>query len=219
MRNSRGIAGDLPAAAVAMDCGSVAGAGPAQPQPRRLQPEHIVSRDIGKHLISGPEACQGPKRRRRYGVRIPFVSVRLPDRKEALGLSFLGLGLENVRGACRRRGLVRPAYSAALSHAPIHIGAVAFRSKTTSPAAVANKVWSVPMPTLRPGWNFVPRWRTRMLPPSTCSPPNFFTPRRRPAGIAAVARRTACLLVSHCLRSETLLATRPSRRRPNLNSL
>src|SRR5687767_3943328 len=37
------------------------------------------------------------------------------------------------------------------------------------------------MPTLAPGWNLVPRWRTRMLPASTYSPPNFFTPRRRPA--------------------------------------
>src|SRR5262245_491126 len=37
------------------------------------------------------------------------------------------------------------------------------------------------MPTLAPGWNLVPRWRTRMLPARTDSPPNFLTPRRRPA--------------------------------------
>src|SRR5690606_40225267 len=34
--------------------------------------------------------------------------------------------------------------------------------------------------TLVPGWNLVPRWRTRMLPGTTASPPNFFTPRRCP---------------------------------------
>src|SRR6185295_4900488 len=37
------------------------------------------------------------------------------------------------------------------------------------------------MPTFAPGWNLVPRWRTRMLPASTSSAPNFLTPRRRPA--------------------------------------
>src|SRR3954467_15112999 len=34
------------------------------------------------------------------------------------------------------------------------------------------------MPTLEPARIVVPRWRTRMLPASTASPPNFFTPRR-----------------------------------------
>src|SRR6185369_10314762 len=53
--------------------------------------------------------------------------------------------------------------------------------KETVPSALANKVWSLPMPTLTPGWNLVPRWRTRMLPASTSSAPNFLTPRRRPA--------------------------------------
>src|SRR5580704_10068627 len=36
------------------------------------------------------------------------------------------------------------------------------------------------MPSFAPGCHVVPRWRTRMLPPVTASPPNFFTPRRRP---------------------------------------
>src|SRR5438128_2511523 len=42
-------------------------------------------------------------------------------------------------------------------------------------------VWSRPRPTLRPGFTLVPRWRTMMLPATTASPPNFLTPRRRPA--------------------------------------
>src|SRR5688500_20146900 len=38
-------------------------------------------------------------------------------------------------------------------------------------------VKSVPSPTLRPGCHFVPHWRMMMLPATTFSPPNFFTPR------------------------------------------
>src|SRR5262249_16147204 len=37
------------------------------------------------------------------------------------------------------------------------------------------------MPTLAPGCHCVPRWRTRILPARTYSPPYLFTPRRRPA--------------------------------------
>src|SRR5205807_5013523 len=35
-----------------------------------------------------------------------------------------------------------------------------------------------PRPTFFPGRNFVPRWRTMMLPATTTSLPNFFTPSR-----------------------------------------
>ena len=44
---------------------------------------------------------------------------------------------------------------------------------------------ALPRPTLSPGYHFVPRWRTMMLPASTASPPNL-TPRRDL--VAAVAR-------------------------------
>src|SRR5471030_1365181 len=37
------------------------------------------------------------------------------------------------------------------------------------------------MPTLRPGCHVVPRWRARILPATTISPPAFFKQRRRPA--------------------------------------
>src|SRR5665213_3565498 len=37
------------------------------------------------------------------------------------------------------------------------------------------------MPTLRPGCQVVPRWRQMMLPAIAASPPDFFSPRRRPA--------------------------------------
>jgi hypothetical protein len=47
----------------------------------------------------------------------------------------------------------------------------------TTPSIFANSVQSRPMPTFSPAWNFVPTWRTRMLPAETCSPANRFTPR------------------------------------------
>src|SRR5207342_1330080 len=48
----------------------------------------------------------------------------------------------------------------------------------TCPSVSAKSVWSLPRPTLSPGYHFVPRWRTMMLPARTVSLPNFFTPRR-----------------------------------------
>src|SRR6476620_10367171 len=59
------------------------------------------------------------------------------------------------------------------------------------------------MPTFLPGCHLVPRWRIRMLPGITGSPPNFFTPSRLPAVsrplrelppafLCAMARSPAC---------------------------
>ena len=61
MRDTRGVAGDFPAAAKFMDRRGVADPGPAQPKPRRLKPEHIVSRQIGKHEITGQRPIAGGK--------------------------------------------------------------------------------------------------------------------------------------------------------------
>src|ERR1044071_212657 len=49
-------------------------------------------------------------------------------------------------------------------------------SKCTLPSTRANRVQSRPVPTFLPARNFVPRWRTRMLPAVTNSPPNRLTP-------------------------------------------
>src|SRR5690606_41170271 len=49
---------------------------------------------------------------------------------------------------------------------------------STAPVASANRVSSLPRPTLSPGWNFVPRWRTRISPALTNWPPKRLTPRR-----------------------------------------
>ena len=43
--------------------------------------------------------------------------------------------------------------------------------KATTPSALAKSVSSLPRPTLRPGRNLVPRWRTRTAPASTRWPP------------------------------------------------
>src|ERR1700686_277312 len=49
---------------------------------------------------------------------------------------------------------------------------------TTMPETLANSVSSLPRPTFSPGLNGVPRWRTRIEPPVTNSPPKALTPRR-----------------------------------------
>src|SRR5690348_5086555 len=42
---------------------------------------------------------------------------------------------------------------------------------STLPSTSAYNVWSRPRPTPMPGWNWVPRWRTMILPASTACPP------------------------------------------------
>src|SRR3954451_13526968 len=50
--------------------------------------------------------------------------------------------------------------------------------KVTAPGSRANSVSSLPRPTPRPGWKWVPRWRTMISPALTTWPPKRFTPRR-----------------------------------------
>src|SRR3954470_15721421 len=50
--------------------------------------------------------------------------------------------------------------------------------KVTAPGTRANRVSSLPRPTPRPGWKWVPRWRTMISPALTTSPPKRFTPSR-----------------------------------------
>src|SRR3990172_3368013 len=49
-------------------------------------------------------------------------------------------------------------------------------SNFTIPSTSAKRVSSLPRPTFFPGFHFVPRWRARIFPPTTCSPPNFLRP-------------------------------------------
>src|SRR4051794_4585361 len=51
------------------------------------------------------------------------------------------------------------------------------RPNFTAPASRANSVSSLPRPTPAPGWNLVPRWRTRISPALTSWPPKRLTPR------------------------------------------
>src|SRR3954468_401309 len=50
--------------------------------------------------------------------------------------------------------------------------------KVTAPGARANSVSSLPRPTPRPGWKWVPRCRTMISPAFTTWPPKRLTPRR-----------------------------------------
>src|ERR671916_1289084 len=50
--------------------------------------------------------------------------------------------------------------------------------KVTAPGARAKSVSSPPRPTPRPGWKWVPRWRTMISPALTTWPPKRLTPRR-----------------------------------------
>src|SRR5215210_2009928 len=50
--------------------------------------------------------------------------------------------------------------------------------KVTDPGARAKSVSSPPRPTPRPGWKWVPRWRTMISPALTTWPPKRLTPRR-----------------------------------------
>ena len=79
----------------------------------------------------------------------------------------------------------------------------------TRPSVSANRVWSLPMPTLSPGYYLVPRWRTMMLPARTA---RRRTSSRRGAcsGVAAVARRAACFLMCHDVTYSTSLSPWPA---------
>src|SRR3954447_21303553 len=50
--------------------------------------------------------------------------------------------------------------------------------KVTAPGSRANSVSSPPRPTPRPGWKWVPRWRTMISPALTTWPPKRLTPSR-----------------------------------------
>src|SRR5512146_2386226 len=52
------------------------------------------------------------------------------------------------------------------------------RANSTLPATSANSVSSSPRPTPRPGWKWVPRWRTMISPAFTRWPPKRLTPSR-----------------------------------------
>ena len=129
MGNAGGELRDFPAAAIAMDRRRVGGPRPAQPQPRRLQAEDIVSGKIGKHFHSGPargSATRGPKTTKEMRRPHPLHKrFGLPDILEGLSPSCSRGILETVRGGCRRGGdlvasppFIRPLFA----RPPLRIG-------------------------------------------------------------------------------------------------
>ena len=102
------ISRDLPfrrnSAAIA---GASRSARPAQPQPRGLQPKHIVSGDIGKHVRSGSAGrTSGPQTTK--GIRRPHPLRKpagLPDGLErSFVFRFSGWSSRPSAGAWRRGG-------------------------------------------------------------------------------------------------------------------
>src|SRR5581483_6393020 len=71
-----------------------------------------------------------------------------------------------------------PAYAWAAGAAAMTLTRRPWRSNCTTPAVRANSVSSLARLTFRPGWYFVPRWRTMMLPAVTASPADALIPSR-----------------------------------------
>src|SRR5271165_6483394 len=104
-----GKARDFPQAAKPMDRGGVQDSWPAQPKPLRLQTEHIVSRQIGEHGISGQRPVDGAENDEGDAATASPSQAWLAGRMSrllAFNLISKNFVFENVRGACRRSGVL-----------------------------------------------------------------------------------------------------------------
>src|SRR5690606_22061861 len=115
---------------------------------------------LGRGNATG-HSLAGPARRGRRGPRVPQKRKAPPKRGLPCGPAAPGAASNQA--------------SATTLTVPRLAGPLV--ENWTLPSTSANSVWSRPRPTPAPGWNWVPRWRTMMLPASTAWPPNTFTPR------------------------------------------
>src|SRR5262245_39689430 len=131
---------------------------------------------------SPPSPPSGPPKGTNFSRRKPIA-----PRPPWPARTFTIASSTNFMAACRlnekpRTGRGFPRKSSGLPYSGSTLTKVRlsapFFLNCTRPVLSANSVWSVPTPTLSPARYGVPRWRTRMLPASTFSPPNFFTPSR-----------------------------------------
>ena len=103
--------------------------------------------------------------------------------------------LRRRRGtAARRGGATRPRGRTSTSLRPARL------PNFTLPSAVANSVSSPPRPTLSPGWNFVPRWRTMIEPAVTARAVEDLHAEPLGVGVATVAGGGGTLLLRHGVR-------------------
>src|SRR4030088_1732398 len=148
---------------------------PAQPQPFGLEEAatrlaQCRSRDILQHV-----GLLSAKTKRNFGTGRVFWFAEHTQKKRR-PVSRLPFGaLKSSAGSTGPGGLIlSTVYSAAVSvigTTDTKVRPLAFARNSTWPSTLANRVWSVPMPTLRPGCQVVPRWRAMMWPGLTCSPP------------------------------------------------
>src|SRR5690606_2336242 len=92
--------------------------------------------------------------------------VRVPSGDEPARLGSLATARRN------RRLTQSPSGSTSTTLRPLR------SPNLTEPSTSEKSVSSPPWPTLRPGWNLVPRWRTRIVPAVILVPSYTFTPRR-----------------------------------------
>src|SRR3984893_11900077 len=185
MRNRRSHPRDLRQAHETRDRRRVGGARPAQPKPLGFDAEDVVGGQIREHAGSGPLARSRTTINKRW-PQLPFKTLSgFPDFPPEFRGRFSRRKnqVRRVRGSRWRFAGLHP-YSVALAcgvgWTEMYERPSALDWNATFPSIKAYNVRSVPIPTFAPGCQVVPRWRTMMLPPMTASPPNFFTPRRRP---------------------------------------
>src|SRR4051794_3370022 len=144
----------------------------------------------------------------------PLPAVRCSttrSTKLAMVASSLGHRFERTKGGSRSPGAALSWWYESVLGAgrPQALGGTMFtvlrpreRPNFTAPASRANSVSSLPRPTPAPGWNLVPRWRTRISPALTTWPPKRLTPRN--CGLESRPLRELeapflCAMVSHSL--------------------
>ena len=126
------------------------------------------------------KASRARRRPRRSGTE-PSRPNRAQDRRTPGALPRGFLHLTSVLGSRARRRACGPCGS----------------PNFTTPSRVANSVSSPPRPTLRPGWTFVPRWRTRMRARGHRGAVEGLHAEALRVGVAAVAGGTATLGLGH----------------------
>jgi hypothetical protein len=143
----------------------------------------VFGDDAGPHLLSRrPRVLESRRAERLARALLRRVSARrvhLAHRRDAV------VARAPLRAKIRQAGILRwaapalplgPRRHAAGGTMLTNFFVRALVANSTLPSTSANSV--VNHPTLTPGWNLVPRWRTMMLPALIVSPAYDLTPRR-----------------------------------------
>src|SRR6202044_1417902 len=179
--------------------------------------EHIVSGKIGEHGGSGQgPRTRGQKRRKGCSDRIPFVSFAYRTNEQALGLqSHLEFFIfENVRGACRRSGvlvLLPALFCRALGAYRYILASVAFPLEGDLAGGGGEQRMVRTDADITPRVKLGSSLTYKNDAANDAFAAEFLHAQTSAVRVAAIARRSACFLVGHGPSSRTLLR-RPSRR-------